>query len=457
MNEVESAKNASLEETEALKSALRNAEDALAGLELAPGAEAAPSATSEEKPEAGFSPAYTGYGEAPEARLIEAEGTEAEGLTEALISGAVLGSPDESAVAEDEVTESEPAGQNPEGRAQALAEAEQALTEARQAREAAEAENARLTEAMAEAEKALAEAQEAGRTAQTEKEDLNKTLAEAESALAEARKAAETAQAERETLAVSLKEAEDALEAQKAEISALNQKVAELTEENETLSSSLNEAQKANTDLTASLAAEEAEKAQLSARIEELNAALSDEEAKNTQLTAETETLAEQNQLLEQQAADLQGAAELDERLITSMPAPRLSWVKEEMPSIDWARIRLNSDGYPQLWLRATNDRGMNSLLIYREYTDENGTLQQKLYTRYPLNGEKISVRYRTLTEPGAYSVVISDTAGEYQTFGVLTTVEDIDGNGVIDTVTHAGDHITLLELQNAFSGAEPK
>ena len=103
----------------------------------------------------------------------------------------------------------------------------------------------------------------------------------------------------------------------------------------------------------------------------------------------------------------------------------------------DSARIRLNSDGYPQLWLRATNDRGMNSLLIYREYTDENGTLQQKLYTRYPLNGEKISVRYRTLTEPGAYSVVISDTAGEYQTFGVLT--------------------ITLLELQNAFSGAEPK
>ena len=205
------------------------------------------------------------------------------------------------------------------------------------------------------------------------------------------------------------------------------------------------------------MAAEEAEKAKLSSRSEELNAALSDEEAKNTQLTAETETLAEQNQQLEQQAADLQGAAELDERLITSMPAPRLSWVKEEMPSIDWARIRLNSDGYPQLWLRATNDRGMNSLLIYREYTDENGTLQQKLYTRYPLNGEKISVRYRTLTEPGAYSVVISDTAGEYQTFGVLTTVEDIDGNGVIDTVTHAGDHITLLELQNAFSGAEPK
>ena len=49
---------------------------------------------------------YTGYGEAPEARLIEAEGTEAEGLTEALISGAVLGSPDESAVAE-EATEEE--------------------------------------------------------------------------------------------------------------------------------------------------------------------------------------------------------------------------------------------------------------------------------------------------------------------------------------------------------------
>ena len=145
----------------------------------------------------------------------------------------------------------------------------------------------------------------------------------------------------------------------------------------------------------------------------------------------------------------------LDERQPLEEPAPVLAPAQPGGSEITWCRIRTNEEGYPQLWLAAQDEVGLVSLIYYRDYVDENNTLQRELYTRYPLEGKSPVVRFRTLDKPGSYTVVALNSEGESRSFGILATVEDVDGNGIIDTLTDAGDNVHLLEIRNAFSSGK--
>ena len=205
------------------------------------------------------------------------------------------------------------------------------------------------------------------------------------------------------------------------------------------------EAEKAaGEELTRTLAAVSEEK-------ESLTAALAEEKDKTSALETQVSELTVQNQ-------DLKGVKALEEQAPLELPDPnRVMVAVDDLARVTWSRVRLNEEGLPQLWLRASDNNGLMSMLFYRSFTDQNNQLQTELYDRYPLSGDSPAVRFRTLSKPGAYAVVVLNRKGDYVNFGILATVEDVDGNGVIDTVTDAEQTVTLLNLPGAFSavGAE--
>ena len=150
---------------------------------------------------------------------------------------------------------------------------------------------------------------------------------------------------------------------------------------------------------------------------------------------------------------DLQGIAVLDAQLPLDDPDPALASRSEDHgPSVTWTRIRFDENGYPQLWLEVRHEKNMANLLFYREYVDENNELQSELYSNYNLNGLNDAVRYRTLNKPGTYTVVVVDKDLDKTNYGTVATLEDIDGNGIVDTLTDANQQIYLLDVPNAFS-----
>ena len=52
---------------------------------------------------------------------------------------------------------------------------------------------------------------------------------------------------------------------------------------------------------------------------------------------------------------------------------------------------------------------------------------------------------------PGTYTIVVQDTDGNYQNFGRIATVEDVDGNGIVDTLTDCNQNVIQLNPENAF------
>ncbi len=83
---------------------------------------------------------------------------------------------------------------------------------------------------------------------------------------------------------------------------------------------------------------------------------------------------------------------------------------------------------------------------------DENGQEQTELYSSLNVSGETVATRYRTLSKPGIYSVAVVDADLVRTSFGTLVLVEDVDGNGVIDTATDMHQNVTLLDTKNGFA-----
>ena len=96
-------------------------------------------------------------------------------------------------------------------------------------------------------------------------------------------------------------------------------------------------------------------------------------------------------------------------------------------------------------------------MYIIREYEDENHALVMENYNRFPLNGETKAARYRTLDKPGTYYVRVLNTRGINQCYGSLITVEDMDGNGIIDTVFDTENEMVSLNIPGAFSENTPE
>ena len=78
---------------------------------------------------------------------------------------------------------------------------------------------------------------------------------------------------------------------------------------------------------------------------------------------------------------------------------------------------------------------------------------KEEYFDYYNLEGDTLATRFRTLNKPGAYIIRITDTEGNMIDCGCLATVDDADGNGVIDTVTNVMGQSTPLEIEGAFSG----
>ena len=354
-----------------------------------------------------------------------------------------------------------------------LASVTSRLEEATKARESLETEKNSLTQALDSAKEETASLQTrlaSAEAALQEEKDSGIALAEQVTALTGERdtlaKTNAALEAEKGTLIAendSLTEEKAVLTAEKeslakekaaltAEKETLTEEKAALTAEKETLT----EEKAALTEEKAALTAEKdsltEEKAALSAEKESLSDTLAAEQEKSAGLETQISSLTSQNDEMALQLKDLQSIEELDAMLPLDMPAPRLAALEEDTMQITWTRIRYNEEGFPQLWLSIKDDIGLGSIAYIREFADEENNAQQEVYTRYPLFGQPDVVRYRTLTKPGSYAVVGFDMEGEWRNFGVLVTLEDVDGNGIIDTLTDTEDHVTLLEVENAFS-----
>ena len=354
-----------------------------------------------------------------------------------------------------------------------LASVTSRLEEATKARESLETEKNSLTQALDSAKEETASLQTrlaSAEAALQEEKDSGIALAEPVTALTGERdtlaKTNAALEAEKGTLIAendSLTEEKAVLTAEKeslakekaaltAEKETLTEEKAALTAEKETLT----EEKAALTEEKAALTAEKdsltEEKAALSAEKESLSDTLAAEQEKSAGLETQISSLTSQNDEMALQLKDLQSIEELDAMLPLDMPAPRLAALEEDTMQITWTRIRYNEEGFPQLWLSIKDDIGLGSIAYIREFADEENNAQQEVYTRYPLFGQPDVVRYRTLTKPGSYAVVGFDMEGEWRNFGVLVTLEDVDGNGIIDTLTDTEDHVTLLEVENAFS-----
>ncbi len=341
--------------------------------------------------------------------------------------------------------------------AESLQTAESSLEEITKVRETIESENAALTETLNATKASLEDVTAARDTAQTENAALVKSLEEAQTALAEITKAQEAALAENTALQESLKATEASLTEQLETIRK------ELAEEKEALAAekeARTQAEQRAAQLEQELAEEKASGETLAqeleaakAETETVSAALTEEEEKTADLETQVTALEAENESLRFEADDLRGVAVLEAQLPLETPDPNYSKSEDAtLSQITWARFRMNEKGYPQLWLSVMNEDGLMALLFYRDFADEENNPQEELYDRYTLDGDTLVVRYRTLSKPGSYTVVALDSNGEYRNFGVLAKVEDVDGNGIIDTLTDAEQNITLLEIENAFS-----
>ena len=122
------------------------------------------------------------------------------------------------------------------------------------------------------------------------------------------------------------------------------------------------------------------------------------------------------------------------------------------VPKLSWFRTNLTKDGDPQLWLSMADRKGLRSVTIERTYLDADNqehTEKEEL----GLGGAYEAVRFRTLIRTGEYRVRIVNLQGESYFSNVLILIEDVDKNGVPDTMTDAYGEVTFLPYENAFTG----
>ena len=158
---------------------------------------------------------------------------------------------------------------------------------------------------------------------------------------------------------------------------------------------------------------------------------------------------AQESETQEQQAEDLSGQVELAASRLQQKPVP---FATAGVPKLSWFRTNLTEEGHPQLWLNMADRKGLRSLTIERTYLDAAGQ-EHTDKEEIGLGGAYEAVRYRTLTRPGEYRARIVNVKGETYFSNVLILIEDVDGNGVSDTMTDAYGEVTFLPYPNAFTG----
>ena len=302
-----------------------------------------------------------------------------------------------------------------------------------------------LQTSLQEATDALAAEKEFREKLEEENAQLTLSLQDTQTRLETALQDLETASEQNRELTDKLTATEESLKSEQDARSAAETALAEEKEAHEAVNAALSEAEAA--------LAEELEKgAALAEEKETLTATLAEASEKADQLAEQVTDLTEKNENLQVQTEDLRGNNVLAEQLPEAEPAPRMVPVQEETAKISWCRLRYNEEGYPQLWVDVRDEKGIVGFTYYRKYVDKDNTEQQEVYEHYILDGKPAAVRYRTLRLPGSYSLVVTRKDLEKQDFGRLVTLEDVDGNGIVDTLTDWKDDVTLLEIPNAFS-----
>jgi len=351
-----------------------------------------------------------------------------------------------------------------------LSEVNAALAAEQAAREQLLAENADLSDSLTKIRADLEQANQARDAAVAEAEELKELVASGDASLSserEARSAAEAALEEEKKQTSSLTqslagmtEERDALAAslveEKEQSSSLSQSLAGMTEERNALAASLAEEKEQSSSLSQAVASlteeKNAEAAAHSEKVESLTESLTQAEEKASSLEVQVADLNEQNDSLRLEASDLRGNADLAAQLPEKSPAPRLAAGSEQSTGLNWCRIRYDAKGYPQLWISLDDDNGMISVMFIRTFVNSGNESQTEIYDAYHLEGNVHAVRYRTLSLPGSYSLIVTNLKNDSRDLGRLVTLEDIDGNGIADTLTDWNGNIVLLEIENAFS-----
>ena len=323
-----------------------------------------------------------------------------------------------------------------------LSEVNAALAAEQAAREQLLAENADLSDSLTKIRADLEQANQARDAAVAEAEELKELVASGDASLSSEREARSAAEA--------------ALEEEKKQTSSLTQSLAGMTEERDALAASLVEEKEQSSSLSQAVASlteeKNAEAAAHSEKVESLTESLTQAEEKASSLEVQVADLNEQNDSLRLEASDLRGNADLAAQLPEKSPAPRLAAGSEQSTGLNWCRIRYDAKGYPQLWISLDDDNGMISVMFIRTFVNSGNESQTEIYDAYHLEGNVHAVRYRTLSLPGSYSLIVTNLKNDSRDLGRLVTLEDIDGNGIADTLTDWNGNIVLLEIENAFS-----
>ena len=323
-----------------------------------------------------------------------------------------------------------------------LSEVNAALAAEQAAREQLLAENADLSDSLTKIRADLEQANQARDAAVAEAEELKELVASGDASLSSEREARSAAEA--------------ALEEEKKQTSSLSQSLSGMTEERDALAASLAEEKEQSSSLSQAVASlteeKNAEAAAHSEEVESLTESLTQAEEKASSLEVQVADLNEQNDSLRLEASDLRGNADLAAQLPEKSPAPRLAAGSEQSTGLNWCRIRYDAKGYPQLWISLDDDNGMISVMFIRTFVNSGNESQSEIYDAYNLEGNVHAVRYRTLSLPGSYSLIVTNLKNDSRDLGRLVTLEDIDGNGIADTLTDWNGNIVLLEIENAFS-----
>ena len=169
------------------------------------------------------------------------------------------------------------------------------------------------------------------------------------------------------------------------------------------------------------------------------------------QLTTERDDLQDKNDDLEARAKDLESQTELAARTSLKKPVPHAPG-GEDKPKLSWAQVRIDEEGYPQLWISLKDNSGLDKVYYVRSYLDANGEIKEEYYELYALGGAFEAIRYRTLKDEGSYSILIQNNNGKLYRSGVTVLLEDVDKNGIIDHMTDIKGNVTDMEIEGAFA-----
>ena len=156
------------------------------------------------------------------------------------------------------------------------------------------------------------------------------------------------------------------------------------------------------------------------------------------------------NTELASRASDMEAQVELAAR--RNLPRITRNIPDDNQPTLCWFRMRIDAKGYPQMWVSMKDKKALLKGIFVRSYIDENGEDKEEIYDIYNLKELNEAIRYRTLTREGTYGVAILNSDEIYYHSGTLITLEDFDGNGIIDHMTDNSGKVTALDIEGAFA-----